>query len=95
MLKDIDSRHESMIKEWESVFPADPNQFIKRRLEEFLKVTSDIDFNAELVTKNGKKLFVNPTYEDKDSRWKMGFRAGKEVVEPARAFVQQWIQEIK
>ena len=95
MLKDLDTRHEAMIKEWESVYPADANQFIKRRLEEFLKVTSDIDFNAELVTKNGKKLFVNPTYEDKDSRWKMAFRAGKEVVEPARAFVQQWVQEIK
>jgi hypothetical protein len=95
MLKDLDTRHEAMIKEWESVYPADANQFIKRRLEEFLKVTSDIDFNAELVTKNGKKVFVNPAYEDKDSRWKMAFRAGKEVVEPARAFVQQWVREIK
>jgi hypothetical protein len=95
MMKDLDTRHEAMIKEWESVYPADANQFIKRRLEEFLKITSDIDFSAELVTKNGKKVFVNPAYEDKDSRWKMAFRAGKEVVEPARAFVQQWVQEIK
>lgn len=95
MLTDHDARHESMIKEWESVYPADANQFIKRRLEEFLNVTSDIDFNAELTTKNGKKIFVNPAYEDKDSRWKMPFRAGREVVEPSRAFVQQWIEEIK
>jgi hypothetical protein len=95
MLKDIDSRHESMIKEWESVFPADANLFIKRRLEEFLKVTSDIDYNAQLVVKNGKKVFVNSDYENKDSRWKMAFRAGKEVLEPSRAFVQQWLQEIK
>ena len=95
MVKNLDDRHESMLKEWESIYPADPNQFIKRRLEEFLKVTSDIDFNAELVTKNGQKIFVNPDYENRDSRWKMAFRAGKEVVEPARAFVQQWAQEIK
>jgi hypothetical protein len=95
MVKNLDERHESLLKEWESVFPSDPDQFIKRRLEEFLKVTSDIDFNAELVTKNGKKMFVNPAYENKDSRWKMAFRAGKEVVEPARAYVQQWAQEIK
>ena len=95
MVKDLDARHESMLKEWETAYPSDANQFIKRRLEEFVKVTRDIDFDAELVTKNGKKIFVNPAYEDKDSRWKMGFRAGKEVVEPARAFVQQWIQEIK
>ena len=95
MLKNLDTRHEAMIEDWESVYPADANQFIKRRLQDFLKVTSDIDFNAELVTKNGKKVFVNPAYEDKDSRWKMAFRAGKEVVEPARAFVQQWVSEIK
>jgi hypothetical protein len=95
MVKNLDERHENMLKEWESVYPSDPNQFIKRRLEEFLKVTSNIDFNAELVTKNGKRIFVNPDYENKDSRWKMAFRAGKEVVEPSRAFVQQWAQEIK
>ena len=95
LLKDIDTRHENLIQDWESVYPADPNQFIKRRLEEFLKVTSDIDYNAELVTKNGKKYFVKKEYENKDNRWKMAFRAGQEVVEPARALVQQWIAEMK
>ena len=69
--KDLDTRHENLIQDWESVYPSDPNQFIKRRLEDFLEVTSNIDFNAELVTKNGKKIFVNKAYEDKDSRWKM------------------------
>ena len=95
LLKDLDTRHEYLIQDWELVYPSDPNQFIKRRLEDFLEATSDIDFNAELVTKNGKKLFVNKAYEEKDSRWKMGFRAGREVVEPARAFVKQWLEEIK
>lgn len=95
MIKNIDEIHESLLKDWESIYPSDPDQFIRRRLEEFLKVTSDIDFNAELVIKNGKKIFVNPAYENKDSRWKMAFRAGKEVVEPSRAFVQQWLREIK
>ena len=95
MVKDQETSHQNMIQDWESVYPSDPNQFIKRRLEEFLKVTSDLDFTAELVTKNGKKVFVNPAYENKDSRWKMAFRAGKEVVDPSRAFVQEWIKEIK
>lgn len=95
MVKDQDMRHENLLEDWETVFPADANQYIKRRLEEFLKVTSDIDFNAEVITKNGKRVFVNNAYENKDSRWKMAFRAGKEVVEPARAFVQEWVKEIK
>lgn len=95
MLKDIETRHENLLQDWENIYPSNPNQFIKRRLEEFLKVTSDIDFNAELVTKNGMKYFAKKEYENKDSRWKMAFRAGKEVVEPARTFVQQWIEEIK
>jgi hypothetical protein len=95
VLKNLDESYAVMLKTWETEYPSDPNLFIKRRLEEFLKVTSNVDFDAELVTKNGKKIFVNPAYEDNDSRWKMAFRAGKEVVEPSRAFVQQWLQEIK
>jgi hypothetical protein len=95
MLKDIDTRHENLIGEWEKIYPADPSQFVKRRLEEFLKVTSNIDYNAELVVKNGRKYFVKKEYENKDNRWKMAFRAGKEVVEPARAYVQGWVAEIK
>jgi hypothetical protein len=69
--------------------------FVKKRLEEFLNVTKDIDFSAELTERNGKKIFVNQQYEFKDSRWKMAFRAGKEVVEPARDFVEKWINEIR
>jgi hypothetical protein len=68
---------------------------VKKRLQEFLNTTNGIDFSAELTEKNGKKVFVNPDYERKDGRWKMAFRAGKEVVEPARNFVQKWIGEIK
>lgn len=95
MVKDLDTRHENMLKEWEVEYPSDPAQFVKRRLEAFLTATENIDFNAELVTKNGTKYFVKKEYENKDDRWKMAFRAGKEVVEPARAFVQQWLTEIK
>ena len=68
---------------------------VTKGLLEFMEATKDIDFGAELKTVNGKKKFVNPEYERKDSRWKMAFRAGKEVVEPAREFVQKWIDEIK
>jgi len=76
-------------------YPDNHLLYVKVRLQEFLDETKDVDFGAELVARNGKKYFVNKTYESKSSRWKMAFRAGKEVVEPAREFVQKWIDEIK
>ena len=77
-------------------YPDNQLLFVKMRLQEFLDATKDVDFGAETTPKpNGKKYFVNAAYEHKDSRWKMAFRAGKEVIEPAREFVQKWVEEIK
>jgi hypothetical protein len=87
--------HDRSIADWNAKYPKDQLQFVKKRLQEFLNTTNGIDFSAELTEKNGKKVFVNPDYERKDGRWKMAFRAGREVVEPARDFVQKWIDEIK
>lgn len=95
MVQNLEEGHAAMMKEWEATYPADQKQFVKRRLQEFLNITEGIDFNAALVIKNGKKYFAKAEYENKDNRWKMAFRAGKDVVEPARAFAQQWIDEIK
>jgi hypothetical protein len=95
MVKASQEAYAGQLKQWEEQYPANHMLFIKQRLEQFLEETKDIDFAAELVTQGGKKKFVNPVYERKSNRWKMAFRAGKEVVEPARSFVQQWIIEIK
>lgn len=95
MVKASQESYAGQLKEWEEQYPANHMLFVKRRLDQFLEETKDIDFAAELVTQNGRKKFVNPAYEKKSNRWKMAFRAGKEVVEPARAFVQLWIAEIK
>jgi hypothetical protein len=94
-VKFTEEGNKRLLSEWESRYPANHQLYIKKRLEQFMVESADIDFNAELVEKNGKKYFVNKAYESKGHRWKMGFRAGKEVIEPARAFVQQWIAEIK
>lgn len=95
MVASMKQGDESRLAEWEKEYPADHVQFVKRRLEQFLEETKDIDYKAELVEKQRMKYFVNPAYERKSDRWKMAFRAGKEVVEPARAFVQEWLNEIK
>ena len=87
-------KYNDEVKKWEKEYPADPAPFVKRRLQEMLDATKGIDYNAQLTERNGKKYFVNKTYEGKSDAWKMGFRAGKEVTETARTYVQQWIGEL-
>jgi hypothetical protein len=82
-------------KQWEDAYPVTANQFIAERLQKMLDATKDIDYNAELVEKYNKKRFVNPAYEYKNTEWKQGFRAGKEVTETARAFAKQWLSELQ
>jgi hypothetical protein len=93
--KNFKDSYDRSIADWNTKYPQNQLLFVKKRLQDFLAATSNIDFSAELTEKNGKKVFVNPEYEHKDNRWKMAFRAGKEVVEPARDFVQKWMEEIK
>ena len=95
MIKSMEASNQQRLADWEAKYPADKLVFVKERLKQFMEETSNIDFNAQLTEKNGKKYFTNPAYEHKGNRWKLAFRAGKEVVEPARAFVQGWIAEIK
>jgi hypothetical protein len=80
---------------WEKEYPADPRPLIKKRLQKFLDITADVDFDAELKEKGNKKFFVNPDYERKSNEWKQAFRAGKDVTMAARAFAEQWIKELK
>jgi hypothetical protein len=86
--------YQEQIAALDKKFPKDVKQFIKGRLEEFLQLTADIDFNAELVQNGKKKKFVNPTYEGKSLSWKYCFRAGKETIDAARMFAQQWLKEL-
>lgn len=94
-VKNFKDSYDRSVSGWNSKYPQNQLLFVKKRLQEFLSATNNIDFSAELTERNGKKVFVNSEYEHKDGKWKMAFRAGKEVVEPAREFVQKWIDEIK
>lgn len=86
--------YEESLKNWEKEYPADYRELVKRRLQKFVDLAKTVDFAAELRMVNGKKRFVNPTYEGKPSNWKQIYRAGKEVIEPAIAFAEQWIKEL-
>jgi hypothetical protein len=87
--------HKERTKQWEVTYPENVNLFVAERLQRMLDATKDIDYSAELKEdKYGKKKFVNSKYEYKNGDWKMGFRAGKEVTETSRAFVQKWLSEL-
>ena len=88
-------RHKEYLQKWETNFPENLNHFIADKLKKMLDYTKDIDYNAALVEKYGKKKFVNPAYESKRTEWKQGFRAGKEVTEQARTFAEKWLGELK
>lgn len=87
--------NQEKLNAWELEYPVDHLQYAKKSLQQFLDATADVDFNAQLTDRNGKKVFVNPEYERKNDRWKLAFRAGKDAVEAGRAFAKQWMAEIK
>ncbi|TDH28827.1 hypothetical protein EXU57_01790 [Segetibacter sp. 3557_3] len=94
MKQQMEQGYQARIKDWEAKYPDNYMPMIKMRLQEFLKTTENIDFNAALVDKKGVRYFVNPEYERKNNQWKLAFRAGKPAVQAARAFVEEWIKEI-
>ena len=77
--------------------PANPQDLIKRRLQDLLDITGDVDFSAETKENPATKfkVFVNPDYEKKSKDWKLAFRAGKELTDITRAAAQKWLAEIK
>jgi len=92
--KNAMDQYESQMSQWQKDFPADHRSMLKARLEKFLQLTADVDFNATLKEINHTKKFVNPVYENKPDEWKMAYRAGKPVVDAARTFARQWLTEL-
>jgi len=87
--------HDAAVKEFEKVFPSDSKLLVANRLRTFLELSRDINFNAQLTEKNGKKVFADPALEAKPAEWKMLFRAGKPATDAARAFAQKWLAELE
>lgn len=76
-------------------YPADLQQYIRRKLLDFLELTEDLDFNAKLIQDGQRWRFANPEYESRGPDWKKCFRAGKETIDAARAFAREWANEIR
>ena len=93
--EDAERRYQENVQRWKEEFPENIQLFVADKLRKMLEATKGIDYQATLVEKYGKKRFSNPAYESKNREWKMGYRAGKEVTEKARAFAKQWLDSLK
>jgi hypothetical protein len=83
------------LAQWEKDNPMTPDKMIRQKLEEFLKETEKIDYNAALVRQpDGKMKFANSAYEEMSNIKKMCFRAGKEATDAVRSFAQEWVREL-
>jgi hypothetical protein len=90
-----EDRYKKEMEQFEKSLPADPREVIKSRLTKLLEKTADVDYDAELKESYGRKVFVKFEYERKPAEWKMAFRAGKDVTEATRSFVEKWLSELK
>jgi hypothetical protein len=84
------------LAQWEKAYPQSPNQMVQLRLKQFLSESAGVDFDAKLKRRaDGKMIFENPAYESKPPQWKLCYRLGRETVEAARSFANQWLNDIE
>ncbi len=88
------TQYQQELATWQRDYPEDPRPVIARRLREFLALSADVDFAAQLKSQDGRMVFANPAYEAKPAQWKMCYRAGKEATTAARSAIQAWLQEL-
>jgi hypothetical protein len=86
--------YQKRLEAHEKRFPPNPKTVIARRLQEFLDVSKDVDFDAKLVPAGSKMRFADPRYEEKPSEWKLYYRAGRDVVAAAREAAQAWLKAL-
>jgi len=88
-------QYNAAMKEFEKQYPSNVKDLVRKRLQEFLDLTKDMDFNAKLVTVGRVKKFADPKLEAKDELWKRCFRSGEETITAARTYAAGWLKELK
>jgi hypothetical protein len=86
--------YQTDLARWKENYPENYQQVVKARLQKFLAITADVDFNAATHDVYGLNKFNNAEYEKKPDEWKMAYRAGKPVTDAAREFATAWLKEI-
>jgi hypothetical protein len=88
--------YQERVAQYEKKFPADPKVLIAQRLQWFMDLSKDVDYDAKLYAgERGKMKFVNSAYETKPEGWKLCYRAGRPSVEAARTFAASWLKAIQ
>ena len=88
-------QRDAAMRELEKTYPADARALVAMRLRRFLDVTKDVDYSAQLVDKDKKKVFADAALEARPAEWKMAFRAGKPATDAARTFAQKWLNDLQ
>lgn len=88
-------QYAEQLSSWEEEYPADVRLLIKKRINEFLEMSADVDYAAKLVKSGSKMRFADETCENQTANWKLCFRAGKEATEAAREFAKAWLAELE
>jgi hypothetical protein len=86
---------ELAMQELEKVYPADPRALVAMRLKRFLDVSKDVAYDAQLIEKDGKRVFADAGLEARPAEWKLCFRAGKPATDTARSFAQKWLSDLQ
>lgn len=95
LLKEARDRQTTSLAEWNQKFPEAVPDFIRMRLEQFMRDTDGIDFDAKTQQRNGRKIFVEPAYEHKSRNWKLGYRIGSGAIQAARKSIQSWLNALE
>jgi len=86
--------YQKRLEAHEQRYPPNPKTLIARRLQGFLDVSKDVDFDAKLVPAGSKMRFADPRYEEKPPEWKLYYRSGRDVVAAAREVAQAWLKAL-
>ena len=84
---------ELAMKELDAVWPTDHRVLVANRLRHFLDVSKDVAY-AQLVVKDGAKVFADPALEAKPKEGRCVFGPENRPRMP-RAFAQKWLNELQ
>ena len=76
-------------------YPADPRALVAIALRQFLDLSKDIDFTAQLVERDKKMRFADAALEASPPSGKCCFGPEKPATDAARAFAQKWLADLE
>ncbi|RIV23534.1 hypothetical protein DYU11_11125 [Fibrisoma montanum] len=89
--------HNRVYRTQKEAFTARENHqvLLKKRLREFIALCDDVTFDARVSARGRTQEFVEDRYRRKSPDWKFLYRLGREPVQEARAFAQEWLADLQ